>query len=135
MSLLEKMFACCGRNKPIKKSDISDICINDITSLKETQMNRPSFTSGSPLMSLSFSPKNKNDIVLNKKEYRNTIKIKDEYPIDKRKICTKNKSNKSLRTKTVICKRNDEDSNYILSLLDISFSSQKEEKKENYSKL
>ena len=38
-------------------------------------------------------------------------------------------------TKTVICKRNEEDNNYILSLLDISFSSQKEEKKENYSKL
>ena len=130
MSLLEKMFACCGRNKPIKKSDISDICINDITSLKETQMNRPSITSGSPLMSLSFSQKNKNGIVPNKKEHRSTIKIKDEYPIDKSKICTKNKSNKSLRpTKTVICKRNDEDSNYILSLLDITFSSQKEEKK------
>ena len=134
--LLEKMFACCGRNKPIKKSYISDICINDITSLKETQMNRPSITSGSPLMSLSFSQKNKNGIVPNKKEHRSTIKIKDEYPIDKSKICTKNKSNKSLRpTKTVICKRNEEDSNYILSLLDISFSFQKEERKENYSKL
>ena len=93
-------------------------------------MNRPSFISGSPLMSLSFSPKNKNDVVLNKKEHRNTIKIKDEYPIDKSKICTKIKPNKSLRpTKTVICKRKDEDSNYILSLLDISFSSKKEEKK------
>ena len=99
-------------------------------------MNRPSFTSGSPLISLSFFPKNKNDVVPNMKEHRNIIKIKDEYPIDKSKICTKNKSNKSLRPpKTVIYKRNDENNNYILSLIDISFSSKKEEKNENFSKL
>ena len=150
MSILENMFGCCERNKPIKKSDV---CINNlkkesekylpyITSSKNTQMNRPSFTGSSPLITLSFSSKNNNNLDANRleknsiafiKNLQNTIKIQD-HPIDKTKLYL---GNKGLRpTKTVVCKTDNEKNN-IISISDFSFISEnnEEKKKENFSKL
>ena len=153
MSLLEKVFGCCEKDKSYKKSDVtlnnikseSEISnIGYITSTKNTQMNRPSFSNISPLLLLSDSSKINNmekiDLKQNYKEkhsskfiknLQKTLKLPENNNMEKANI--KNKI--VLRsTQTVGYKMDDEKKN-IISISDMSFYTENNEKKETFSKL
>ena len=152
MSFLQGIFECCERNKTLQKADIS---INNIKSesennppsatTKDSLMNHLSLNNFSPLITQLYSSK-KNVIDINHiknnesdknskisetniKNLQSTMKINEDCP----NLSMKNKI--SIRiTKTVDCKR-DDDKNNIISISDISFISENNEKKENFSKL
>ena len=153
MSFLQNIFGCCERNKDLKQADI---CINSIRCesennpssipTKDSIRNPESNGNCSNLISQLDSSK-KNTIDINNiknnnetdknsqnsatfiKNLKTTIKI-NENPTN---LNMKNKI--SIRPiKTVVCKRNDDKINNI-SISDISFVSENNEKKENFSKL
>ena len=151
MSLLEKVFGCCEKDKSYKKSDVSlnniksesEISnIGYITSTKNTQMNRPSFSNIYPLLLLSDSSKINNmekiDLKKNDKEKRSSKFIKNlqktlKLPENNKNANIKNKI--VLRsTQTVGYKMDDETKN-VISISDMSFYSENNEKKETFSKL
>ena len=65
MSLLEKVFGCCERDKTYKKSDVSlnqfksekESNLVYLASTKNSQMNLQSFSNISPSLILSYSSK------------------------------------------------------------------------------
>ena len=153
MSLLEKVFSCCEKDKSCKKSDVSLNNLKSeseisnmpyVTSTKNTQMNRPSFSNISPLLLLSDSSKINNmesiDLKQDIKEKRSskfikhlqkTLKLPENHNMKKSNI--KNKIN--LRSTQTVGYKRDEEKNDIISISDMSFYSENNEKKENFSKL
>ena len=164
MSFLKNMFGCCEQNKDLKAADICINNIKSESENNPPSMTTKDYSqiyhsmrNSSHLITQSFSSK-KNFLDINhiknnqsdknsqssKKSksnnnsknngtfiqiLKNTIKINENYP-------NLNRKNRiSIRpTKTVGFKR-DYDKNYIMSLSDISFISENNEKKENFSKL
>lgn len=149
------MFGCCEREKTLKKYDIDiNIVKNEINnntsyipytqSTKNTQNNRASFSNSIPLIIMSSSSKTnniENNQNIKKEDETNNVSIIKNF---QRAIkMQKNASNihkynnniKNLRsTKTVICNGEEEKKNEI-SLSDLSFISEKNDEKKNYSKL
>ena len=155
MEICQRIFGCCEREKTSKKYDIDiNIVKNEkgnnalytpyVLSTKNTQNNRASFNNSIPLIIMSYSSKI-NNIESNKKikeedKINNTSIIKNfqraiKMQKNSNNIQKYNNNTKNLRsTKTVICKGEEEKKNEI-SLSDLSFISEKNSEKKNYSKL
>ena len=150
MSILEKIFSCCEREKSLKKSDI-DIntvkCENEnnipcTNCSNNTEINRNSAKNNCPVVNVAFSS-NKNIIKINllqndyldknsclfMKNIQGTIKIQEN---NINKIYFKKKFYRP--TQTEVGKRNDEKNN-IISISEISFTSGINEQKDSFSKL
>jgi len=150
MSILEKIFSCCEREKSLKKSDID---INTVKCENEnnipctncshnTEINRNSAKNNCPVVNVAFSS-NKNIIKINllqnddldknsclfMKNIQGTIKIQEN---NINKIYFKKKFYRP--TQTEVGKRNDEKNN-IISISEISFTSGINEQKDSFSKL
>ena len=150
MNILEEVFGCCERDKTFKKSDVSLNQIKSdnesnlayITSTKNTQMNRPSFSHMSPLLILSYSSKNNLDLLDKKydkdkhsakflKNLQTAIKLKENESSFKKL----SKSKITLRPAQTIGYKIEEEKKNIITISDMSFYSEKNEQKENFSKL
>lgn len=152
MSIIQNMFKCCERDKELKKGDVDiNVIKNEMDNnmpytitTKVTQINRVSVSNNFPLITMSNSTKANNlDFNSLKKEeteknsysfiknLQRSIKMQ-ENTINSNK---NNNNTKNLRsTKTVVCKGDDEKKN-VISISDLSFISEKNEEKENFSKL
>ena len=158
MSIIEKMFGCCERSKTYKKCDIdmnnititnvnketaNNICYTPCSiTTKNTQIKRSSVMNTIPLITIPNSSKavtnlknDENEKTTNIsiiKNLQKEIKMQDNTAIIHKII--NNNITKNLRTtKTVICNRDNEKKD-VISLSDLSFISEINEK-ENFSKL
>lgn len=153
MNFLQNMFGCCERDKTSKKSDL---CINNIKIESEknlpyciltsnNKVNRPSVSNTSQTILVSYSSKNnildlnqtKNDEIDKSSakflsNLQNTVKTNDHSLLNNKPIIKSRLSLLLRPTKTVICK--DDDKKDIISISDISFISENNQK-ENFSKL
>ena len=141
MSILQKMFGCCERDKTIKKSEIdlnhikNDI-ENNIVSTKDTQRNfRYLVRNSSPLINVSLSAKNflfkKEETDKSSATFVKTLKVPDNPIINRINIQKRIK----LRPSQTINSKRDVERNEIISISDLSFISDKDEQKANFSKL
>lgn len=152
MSIIQNMFKCCERDKALKKGDVDiNVIKNEMDNnmpytitTKVTQINRITVSNNFPLITMSNSTKT-NNIDFNSIKKEETQKNGDSFiknlqrtiKMHENTINTnKNHNNKkNLRsTKTVVCKGDDEKKN-VISISDLSFISEKNKEKENFSKL
>ena len=154
MSFFEKIFGCCERDKTLKKSEVflnnnkSESESNQVlvTSTKNMHMNRTSFTNIPPLLIISYSSKNNNINKADSKQYdkdknsakfiknlQNTLKL-PEHVNNFKNSNVKNKV-RLRSTQTVGYKMEEENNNIVITISDMSFYSENNEKKENFSKL
>ena len=152
MNISQKMFGCCERDKSNKKPDI---CINSLNNKSEknlpyciltnnNRMDRPSVSDTSQIITMLHSSKN-NILEFNQTKneeteknsakfisnLQTTVKTNDLSPLIHKPLI---KNRLLLRpTKTVGCNKDDEKNN-VISILDISFVSENNQK-ENFSKL
>jgi len=148
MNIFQKMFGCCERDKSSKKSDL---CLNNSKNKSDSnlcistnnRLNRPSVSNTSQTVTLSISSKN-NIIDFNQTKneevdkssakflpnLQSTVKVNEHSYLFNKPMM---KTRLFLRTtKTVGCK--DDDKNNVISISDISFISENNQK-ENFSKL
>ena len=152
MSIIQNMFKCCERDKALKKGDVDiNVIKNEMDNnmpytitTKVTKINRITVSNNFPLITMSNSTKT-NNIDFNSIKKEETQKNGDSFiknlqrtiKMHENTINTnKNYNNKkNLRsTKTVVCKGDDEKKN-VISISDLSFISEKNKEKENFSKL
>ena len=151
MNFFQYFFGCCERDKSFKKSDL---CLNNSKNESESnlpycmvtnnnKMNRPSVSNTSQTVTLSISSKNnvldfnptKNEEVDKSSakfitNLQSTVKAHEHSSLFNKPMM---KTRLLLRTtKTVGCK--DDDKNNVISISDISFISENNQK-ENFSKL
>ena len=152
MSFVEDLFGCCGRNKALKKADI---CINNIKNeiennppsmiTKDSQINRPSMSNSSHLITQFYSSK-KNILDINHTKNNESDKIsknsatfiknrKSTIEINENCRNQKLKNKISIRASRTVDFKRDNEKNNIITISDISFISENNEKKEHYSKL
>ena len=151
MSILEKVFGCCEKDKTYKKSDVSlnqfksenESNLVYLASTKNSQLNLQSFSNISPSLILSYSSKVNNIDSFDKKyikdkhinifktNFQNNIKPKEKQNGFKKL----SKSKITLRPSQTIGYKINEEKKHVITISDMSFYSENNEQKENFSKL